>query len=971
MRLRQGGASAVITLLLLVALFLVCFLSRAGAARADVLREIESLWSAALEEHGAILFIVRPDTGEIVRANAAAARFYGYSREQLESFVMQDLNLYSREKINQEREKAAQKGLHYITVPQRLADGEIRMVGLQSFPLFSDESGFMLCMFSDVTEELFTRSELEKSVERLKRAETIASIGAWEFHLDQGRVLLSEGAQRILGWPGPEQTLQDTYDNTLPEYRKLREDALRGLVEQGQSYDIRFKLWRATDGEVIDIHSIGKYDEETNIVFGTFQDISEFLAKDAAMAALRKRHMDLLLVFASVQLAVIVLLLFLNRQRRKAEQAVRQNLKRNESLVRILQHPAESMEDLLDYALHESITLTGSSIGYIYLYDEKTKQFTLNTWSRGVMDQCEIKDPQDVYDLEKTGIWGEAVRRRRPLIVNDFQAPHPSKKGYPRGHAPLLKYLTVPVFDQERIVAVVGLANKKADYDDMDVWQVALLMNNVWMMVERRRSDRALLGEKERLGATLLSVSEGVIATDRLGRIEMINKAAEELTGWEERDALGRPFQEIYVLKAENGAADPHSDPITLALETGRRVQPENTRVLVTRSGRKLDIADSAAPIRNAHGEITGAVLVFRDVSAERKRLAEIEYLSRHDHLTGVHNRRYFDEKLKELDTPGNLPISIAIADVDGLKIVNDTFGHEAGDQVLRMATSVMRRCSRAGDIAARWGGDEFVLLLPKTDLEEVRLLAESIEEVFMRETMQSFPLSISLGWQTKTEAGESLADVFKEAENHMYRAKLLQSPGIRSEMIHALMAALYEKNPREEQHCKRVSRLSQSLGQALGLTERDVKELEIIGLFHDIGKVSIPESILNKAGELTDHDWEQIRRHPEVGYRVLSNVHDMADIAEYVLAHHERWDGTGYPRGLIGEATPLQSRIIAVADAYDAMLSYRPYRSSLTQAEAVAELKRCAGTQFDPYIVDVFLRMLEESPGEAAATGE
>lgn len=184
--------------------------------------------------------------------------------------------------------------------------------------------------------------------------------------------------------------------------------------------------------------------------------------------------------------------------------------------------------------------------------------------------------------------------------------------------------------------------------------------------------------------------------------------------------------------------------------------------------------------------------------------------------------------------------------------------------------------------------------------------------------------------------------------------------------MIHAPLAALYEKNPREEQHCRRVARLSQSIGRALGLAEREVKELEIIGLFHDIGKVSIPESVLDKPGELSEYDWEQIRRHPEVGYRVLSNVQDMADIAEYILFHHERWDGSGYPLSLRGEGIPLQSRIIAVADAYDAMLSYRPYRNSLTQREAIEELKRCAGTQFDPYIVDVFVRTLggwEEAP--------
>jgi HD-GYP domain-containing protein (c-di-GMP phosphodiesterase class II) len=225
----------------------------------------------------------------------------------------------------------------------------------------------------------------------------------------------------------------------------------------------------------------------------------------------------------------------------------------------------------------------------------------------------------------------------------------------------------------------------------------------------------------------------------------------------------------------------------------------------------------------------------------------------------------------------------------------------------------------------------------------------------------------MSLGWSTKTESTEDIDTVFKRAENHMYRAKLYQSSGFRGETIQALMVALCEKNPREEQHSKRVSALCKRLAKEVGLSDQEVNELGIVGLFHDIGKIAIDEQILNKAGVLTENEWKEMIRHPEVGYRLLGAVPDLTDIATYVLAHHERWDGSGYPKGIKGKDIPLQSRIVAVVDAYDAMVSERPYKKSLTKGQAIEELRNNAGTQFDPDIVKVFVEAM--SRGKAAVS--
>ena len=196
-----------------------------------------------------------------------------------------------------------------------------------------------------------------------------------------------------------------------------------------------------------------------------------------------------------------------------------------------------------------------------------------------------------------------------------------------------------------------------------------------------------------------------------------------------------------------------------------------------------------------------------------------------------------------------------------------------------------------------------------------------------------------------------------------MYKKKLFESPSMRGKTINAIISTLHEKNKREEQHSHRVSALCKSMGKAIGLPEGEIEELKTVGLLHDIGKIAIEENILNKPGKLTDDEWEEIKRHPEIGYRILSTVNDMSEMAEYVLAHHERWDGRGYPKGLKGEEIPFQSRIIAIADAYDAMTSERSYRSALSEEIAIEELQKNAGIQFDPELIRIFIEKVLDKP--------
>jgi len=205
----------------------------------------------------------------------------------------------------------------------------------------------------------------------------------------------------------------------------------------------------------------------------------------------------------------------------------------------------------------------------------------------------------------------------------------------------------------------------------------------------------------------------------------------------------------------------------------------------------------------------------------------------------------------------------------------------------------------------------------------------------------------------------EDIQKIFNQAENYMYKKKLFEGPSMRGKTIGAIINTLHEKNSREEQHSHRVAELCKQLATVCKLSEREIEEINSAGLLHDIGKIAIQETLLNKRGKLTEEEFEEVRRHPEIGYRILSSVNDMADMAEYVLSHHERWDGKGYPKGLAGEDIPLQARMIAIADSFDAMTSERSYRYPISEAEASVELMKNSGTQFDPTLVQRFVNML------------
>ena len=366
------------------------------------------------------------------------------------------------------------------------------------------------------------------------------------------------------------------------------------------------------------------------------------------------------------------------------------------------------------------------------------------------------------------------------------------------------------------------------------------------------------------------------------------------------------------------------------------------------------------SPIRNDHNEIIGVTIISQDITERKEYEESIIYLSYRDPLTSLFNRRYYTEELIKLDHPKYLPLSIIMIDINGLKITNDAFGHHIGDQLLCSVADDLRTSFKSERVA-RIGGDEFVVILPNTSNEKAKKMIDKAKSSVEKNMIRGMNISVSFGLSTK-EDNHFIDQTIKLAEDDMYAHKLFEISSHRNETIKTILKTLHEKNPREEEHSKRVSVICTEIGKELGMKNNDLNLLKAISNLHDIGKIAIDDAILNKPGKLDPHEWDAIKRHPEIGYRILSSTPEYAEIAQDILSHHEKYDGTGYPRGLKKDEIPIRARIISLADAYDAMISDRPYRSAMTHQQATDELIKCKGTQFDPHLVDVFMKIFENN---------
>lgn len=424
-------------------------------------------------------------------------------------------------------------------------------------------------------------------------------------------------------------------------------------------------------------------------------------------------------------------------------------------------------------------------------------------------------------------------------------------------------------------------------------------------------------------------------------QILYVNSSFEELTGLKSHDIIGKTLTEI-IPEMKNILMEKYVQ----LLRTSESIRFER---YFSRFKKYFEVVAYLPEPRQV-------AAIISDITERKKTEEEICYLSDHDYLTGVYNRRYYEEALTKIDVAENMPLSLVISDVNGLKLINESFGHAVGDELLKKVADIIVKECRDQDIVARLSGDEFIILLPQTDGLQTTQLVKNMKNNALKESVGAIEFSISFGYEIKEHVNEDVQEILKNAENNMYRHKLYESASIKNKTIDLIMNTLYEKSSREMRHSQRVSEICEQIAIKMNFDQDDISQVKTAGLIHDIGKMGIDEKILNKPGALDQDEWKKIQRHPEIGYRILSSSSEFSELARYVLEHQERWDGKGYPKMLKGEEISIQARIIGVADAFDAMTCDRAYRKGLSVEEAVSEIKKCAGTQFDPDIAGVFV---------------
>jgi diguanylate cyclase (GGDEF)-like protein/PAS domain S-box-containing protein len=472
--------------------------------------------------------------------------------------------------------------------------------------------------------------------------------------------------------------------------------------------------------------------------------------------------------------------------------------------------------------------------------------------------------------------------------------------------------------------------------------QFAIIFTDI---TDRKAAEDALRESEQKYSSYIENAPDAVFVTDENGNYIEANRAACEITGYSKEELLQMTIRDI--------TAD------------GYIKEGINFFNKVTRDGSMKGMLQYKHKDGSNRWWTIDAVKLTKnrflgfskDVTDRKKAEDELVHLSYHDQLTGLYNRRFFEEELKRLDTGRNLPLSIVMGDINGLKVINDSFGYESGDTYLKKTAEIIRKACRSDDIIARLGGDEFAVLLVKSDHFGAGKLVKRIEDLILKEEVGRIQLSVSFGYETKINAEQSIADILANAENHKYTHKVYEHASTRSKTIDVIMNALFEKSSRESQHSKRVSALCRAIAAEMNFEKDDINQIRIAGLVHDIGKIGIDEKILNKKERLSDFEWGELKKHPEAGWRILNSMPEFSEIAQFVLDHHEKFDGSGYPNGLKGKEIPIEARIITVSDSYDAMTSKRSYRDAISKEQAVREIIRCSGTHFDPKIVDVFVK--------------
>jgi|GEM_PF-6139158 len=610
--------------------------------------------------------------------------------------------------------------------------------------------------------------------------------------------------------------------------------------------------------------------------------------------------------------------------------------RRNDFLMNVLSSPFDDMDSLLNKYLDAAVNLTESEYGMMSFRDD-VETMSYSKWNQLTSSVSRPLTKDEIKFVD------DKFKKNEEVLINNTDYQNDESLSF------FKRFMNMPISSGGDFQLNIFLCNKDNLYETIDLFQIRILTQSMWQFIKRMKIEKELEREKHLLGITIDSIGEGVVSLNSNGSINLINNKAVELLNVDEEYLIGQNWRKLYSDYTSNEIEKINSCFDDVFYSAADDVEIE---IVNEKTGRHL--MNMISLVRDTKGQKYGIVVIIADVTELRRIEAENEYKSYYDLLTNTYNRRYCEEYLNSLELSVELPLSVIFGDVDGLKFANDVFGHFAGDQLIVSTVDILRLFVGT-NVIGRWGGDEFLIILPNTSEEETKKIITDIDNHVAKLHGEMRP-SISLGYAIKSDDKVTVNQLIKNAESSMYMNKLSNSDKHKQYIVDSIIKKLYDTSDENERHASRLRDLAGKLAEEIDLDKSAVDNIKLAAYLHDIGKIGIEKEILDKTEKLTDEEIEKVKRHPEIGYRIVRASASLSKIDDLILSHHEFFDGSGYPRGLSGDDIPLGARIITIVDAYDAMTGNRKYREKVSNKDAIKELQELSGIQFDPDLVIAFV---------------
>ncbi|AUD63761.1 hypothetical protein BK010_09215 [Tenericutes bacterium MO-XQ] len=860
------------------------------------------------DNHQSIMLIINPINGDIYYANQAAVDFYGYPLETLLEMNIDQINTLTPEEIAEERLKALAEERNFFIFEHRLADGDIKTVYVYSYPVEIQGETYLYSIVIDQTAFVITQNRNKALIITIITLMGVA-VAVTSFLAFRNKKSKNEISE-----------INKTLYESEQRFKILHDASFGGLLihDQGIILDCNEELSKITGYSIDELkgtYTLPLIDPKYHDI--VIEHIKTGSEKPYEVIGLRKNGevYPLKLEVRNIP--------YQGKQVRVVEfRDMTEVIKQRDAQKALENQWSKLIQEMpLGFNLREIIfDEHGKGIDYKFISINDRYEAMTGLKRKDVIGKYVSEILPDI-ESSWFDAYSDVVKKQKTAVIED----------YSRALDKYYRVVSYPYKDNQFVVVAEDITDRK---------------NSEKELIKKEQ-------EKSRIIANLPGVSYQCRFDEDWTMLYMSDRC-KELTGYDPSEIIENKsvaFNDLIIPK--------YREHIFKAYEEAKRLnQPCNLEYeIMKKDGSRIWIWEKGHVFKQDNQWYIEGFLM--DITERKISEQKINYASKHDVLTGLPNRTYFDTVIRRLDQDKYYPLSISIIDIDGLKLINDTYGHDVGDEAILTFANLLSTSCKGHSFIARIGSDEFGVIFAKSDTEKFNDLKNKLFVELANIKIRDIPLSASCGTAVKTSESQHIEDVLIQAENDMYAQKTLHNQSSRNQVIMALFDSLKDKYEAERNHSDRVSHYCLLMGEKLNLTQQEKLELEFAGRMHDIGKITIPDNILKKPGKLTDEEWVIMKNHTINGYQILRSADKYSNLADYALTHHERWDGKGYPKGLSGENIPLFSRIIGIADAFEAMTSDRPYRKAMAIEDAIKELHRCSETQFDPDLIDVFINQV------------